>query len=111
MDPEAHRAVSARGGRAAHAKGTGRKFTREQAAEAGRNRGQAGHAKGTAHEFTAEEAQTAGSRAGGGLAAWPVPTAGTPGGPRGAATRSARRAVCCSGRGRCDTMALPTDVQ
>ena len=28
MDPETHRAVSARGGRTAHAKGTGRKFTR-----------------------------------------------------------------------------------
>jgi len=64
MDPETHRTVSARGGKAAHARRTGRTFTREQAVEAGRKGGQAGHAKGTAHEFTAEEAQAAGSKGG-----------------------------------------------
>jgi hypothetical protein len=64
LDPEAHRAVSGRGGKAAHARRKGRTFTREQAAAAGRKGGRAGHANGTAHEFSAEEARAAGSKGG-----------------------------------------------
>ena len=64
MDPETHRAVSAQGGRSAHAKGVGRKFTHEQAVAAGRKAGQAGHEQGTAHGFTAEAARAGGSKGG-----------------------------------------------
>lgn len=36
MDPERHRAIASLGGKAAHAKGTGRKWDSKSAAEAGR---------------------------------------------------------------------------
>ena len=39
MDPKIVRAISAEGGKAAHAKGTAHTFTREEAAEAGRKGG------------------------------------------------------------------------
>jgi hypothetical protein len=92
MDPEVHRAVSARGGRSAHAKGTGRKFTHEKAAVAGKKGGRAGHERGTAHEFTAEEARAAGSKGG---------RANVGDRPARVAEAAARQAAACvSGQGR-----------
>ena len=41
MDPERRRQISSVGGKAAHAKGTGHEFTREEAREAGRKGGRA----------------------------------------------------------------------
>lgn len=40
MDPEKQREIAAKGGRAAHAKGTAHEFTSEEAREAGRKGGQ-----------------------------------------------------------------------
>ena len=41
MDPQAQRAIAAKGGRAAHQKGTAHEFTSEEARIAGRKRGEA----------------------------------------------------------------------
>jgi hypothetical protein len=62
MDPAMHRQLASRGGKAAHARGTGRKFTSEQARLAGAKGGKAAHALGRAHEFTSEEARAAGRK-------------------------------------------------
>lgn len=43
MDPEKVRAISAAGGKAAHAKGTAHQFTKEEASAAGRKGGVAHH--------------------------------------------------------------------
>jgi len=59
MDPLKHRQLASRGGKAAHTRGTGRKFTSEQARLAGAKGGKAAHAMGRAHEFTSEEARAA----------------------------------------------------
>ncbi|HEY4489253.1 MAG TPA: KGG domain-containing protein [Candidatus Paceibacterota bacterium] len=42
MDPNQQREIAAKGGRAAHEKGTAHQFTPEEAREAGRKGGQAG---------------------------------------------------------------------
>jgi general stress protein YciG len=39
MDPEAHRALASKGGKAAHAKGTAHQWTTDEAKEAGRKGG------------------------------------------------------------------------
>jgi hypothetical protein len=59
MDPVKHRQLARRGGKAAHARGTARKFTSEQAKLADAKGGKAAHAAGVAHEFTSEEAMAA----------------------------------------------------
>jgi general stress protein YciG len=41
MDPQAQRAIAAKGGRAAHQKGTAHEFTSEEARVAGRKGGEA----------------------------------------------------------------------
>jgi len=43
MDPDAHRAIASRGGKAAHRAGTAHRFTSEEAREAGRKGGIAPH--------------------------------------------------------------------
>jgi hypothetical protein len=97
MDPEAHRAVSARGGRAAHANGAGRRFTRAQATAAGRKGGQVAHERGTAHEFTAEDARSAGRKGGrANVADRPARVA-----------EAARRQAAAGARGRLTPAALP----
>lgn len=45
MSPEARSALASKGGKAAQAKGTGHKFTSEEAREAGRKGGKAAHSK------------------------------------------------------------------
>lgn len=43
MDPTKQREIASKGGKAAHAKGTGHEFTSEEAREAGRKGGKASH--------------------------------------------------------------------
>lgn len=64
MDAAKQREIASKGGRAAHAKGTAHRFTRDEARQAGRKGGQVAHLKGTAHEFTSEEARVAGRKGG-----------------------------------------------
>ena len=64
MPAERRRAIASLGGKAAHAKGVGHRFTRQEAAVAGQKGGRAAHAKGVAHEFTSEEARQAGRKGG-----------------------------------------------
>lgn len=64
MDAAKQREIASKGGRAAHAKGTAHRFTRDEARQAGRKGGQAAHLKGTAHEFTPDEARVAGRKGG-----------------------------------------------
>jgi hypothetical protein len=64
MDRKRLRAVSAAGGRAAHALGRSHRFTSEEAAVAGSKGGKAAHERGTAHRFTPEEAAAAGRKRG-----------------------------------------------
>lgn len=45
MDADKKRLISSKGGKAAHAKGTAHKFTREEAIAAGRKGGLAAHAR------------------------------------------------------------------
>lgn len=45
MDPERRRAFAAAGGKASHAKGTGHRFTRDEAIAAGRKGGRAARTK------------------------------------------------------------------
>lgn len=45
LDPEKRRALSSKGGTVAQARGTAHRFTKEEAAEAGRKGGRAAHAK------------------------------------------------------------------
>ncbi len=60
MSLEKRRAIAATGGKASHAKGTGHKWTTEEAREAGRRGGVASHASGRAHRWTTEEARALG---------------------------------------------------
>ena len=60
MSLEKRRALAAAGGKASHAKGTGHKWTTEEAREAGRRGGAASHASGKGHRWTVEEARTLG---------------------------------------------------
>ena len=62
--PSASAKSRARGGQAAHEKGTAHEFNSAKAREAGRKGGQAAHEKGTAHEFSAAEARDAGRKGG-----------------------------------------------
>ena len=45
MDPEKHRQIASKGGKAAHEKGTAHEFTPEEAREAGRRGGKNAHAR------------------------------------------------------------------
>jgi general stress protein YciG len=60
MDGEKQKAIAAKGGRAAHQKGTAHEFSSKEAAEAGRR----AHASGNAHEFDSEQARAAGRKGG-----------------------------------------------
>lgn len=50
MDPEKHRQIASKGGKAAHQKGTAHEFTPEEAREAGRRGGRRAHAKNKSPE-------------------------------------------------------------
>jgi general stress protein YciG len=52
MDPEKRKAISSKGGKAAHAAGTAHEFTSEEARVAGRKGGLASHAKRRLKEST-----------------------------------------------------------
>jgi general stress protein YciG len=56
MDAERRRRISSVGGKAAHAKGTGHEFTREEAREAGRKGGRASAAARALRMSTEQEA-------------------------------------------------------
>jgi len=60
MDERKQREIAAKGGRAAHEKGTAHEFSSEEASAAGRR----AHASGNAHEFSSEEARAAGRKGG-----------------------------------------------
>lgn len=62
MDPAKHREIASSGGKSAHAQGRAHRWTKEEAAEAGRKGGKAAHEKGTAHKWTSEEAMAARER-------------------------------------------------
>jgi general stress protein YciG len=62
MDPEKRRAISRKGGKAAHARGRAHVFTTEEARAAGRKGGAEVHRRGRAHRFTTEEATAAGRK-------------------------------------------------
>jgi hypothetical protein len=64
MDPARRLLICARGGRAAHRKGTAHQFTPAEARAAGRKGGVNAHRKGTAHQFTTAEARAAGKKGG-----------------------------------------------
>lgn len=50
MDPDKQREIAAKGGRAAHEKGTAHEFSSEEAREAGRKGGQNSRSSGGSHE-------------------------------------------------------------
>ena len=58
MDEEKQRQIAAKGGRAAHEKGSAHEFDSAEASRAGKS----AHQKGTAHEFDSEEARRAGQQ-------------------------------------------------
>jgi len=58
MDEEKQREIAAKGGRAAHEKGSAHEFDSAEASRAGKS----AHQKGTAHEFDSEEARRAGQQ-------------------------------------------------
>jgi hypothetical protein len=64
MSPERRRQVAALGGRTAHAKGTGHRFTHDEAVAAGSKGGRATHERGTGHRFSSEAARAAGAKGG-----------------------------------------------
>lgn len=64
IDKDKQREIAAKGGRAAHEKGTAHEFSSEEAREAGHKGGKAAHEKGTAHEFTSAQAKAAGKKGG-----------------------------------------------
>jgi hypothetical protein len=59
MDPAKRRAISSKGGKAAHSRGRPHVFTTEEAIAAARKGGAELHRRGTAHRFTTEEAVAA----------------------------------------------------
>ena len=63
-EPDRQREVAARGGRAAHARGTAHEYTPEEARLAGSAGGRVSHDRGTAHRFTPEQAREAGRKGG-----------------------------------------------
>lgn len=64
LSPEERKAISAKGGRAAHAKGTAHEFDSSSAARAGAKGGKEAWKRGKAHKFTSEEAAAAGAKGG-----------------------------------------------
>jgi general stress protein YciG len=62
LSTERRREIASMGGRAAHAKGTAHKWTKEEAAAAGKVGGTRAHTNGKAHKFNKEEAAAAGSQ-------------------------------------------------
>jgi general stress protein YciG len=62
MDPAKQRAISSKGGKAAHALGVAHQFTTEEIVAAGRKGSREAHRRGKAQRFTPEEARIAGRK-------------------------------------------------
>lgn len=60
MNPERRAEIAAKGGAAAHAKGTAYQFDSDAARAAGHKGGRASWERGNAHRFTSDEARSAG---------------------------------------------------
>jgi len=75
MDEKKQREIAAKGGRAAHQKGTAHEFSPDEASAAGRR----AHASGHAHEFSSEEARAAGRKGGQSSRGQAQPSAGRQG--------------------------------
>jgi hypothetical protein len=69
LSPKRQRQIAARGGQAAHARGTAHEFTHEEAVAAGAKGGTRAHELGRAHAYTPEGARAAGRQGGRALAA------------------------------------------
>jgi len=64
LSPERRSEIASKGGKAAQAKGTGHRFTKEDAGFYGRQGGQRAQALGKAHKFTSVTAVEAGRKGG-----------------------------------------------
>ena len=59
MSPEKQREIAKKGGKAAQKRGTGHKWTREEAVEAGRKGGEVAQARGTGNRFDSKSGKAA----------------------------------------------------